>query len=198
MDTAARIDILRRSGFSPQTTAAILGVDYAEVQQFASDPSDVPDAPGGSALTPVTFDGGIVGPEVDGSLAPTDGNEQQPFTESPFGTPWVYQGFEPESGDLDISIPGGIYLTSFQVSFNHDDDTSRGMELRWTNQVDLDITMGSIFFGDGADAPLDTSFLEKSSWVKLPDGGVLNIYMGHDASTPQSPEATVRLARVAA
>lgn len=47
MDTALRIEILRRSGFATQTIAAILGVDPAEVHASALDPADVPDIGGG-------------------------------------------------------------------------------------------------------------------------------------------------------
>lgn len=53
MDTALRIEILRRSGFATQTIAAILGVDPADIHASALDPEDVPDIGGGgsSALT---------------------------------------------------------------------------------------------------------------------------------------------------
>lgn len=47
MDTALRIEILRRSGFATQTIAAILGVDPAEIHASALDPADVPDIGGG-------------------------------------------------------------------------------------------------------------------------------------------------------
>ena len=47
MDTSERIQILRQSGHSALDVAAILGVGYEEIKQYATDPSDVPVISGG-------------------------------------------------------------------------------------------------------------------------------------------------------
>lgn len=55
MDTALRIEILRRSGFATQTIAAILGVDPSEIHASALDPEDVPEIGGGGSAVLTSF-----------------------------------------------------------------------------------------------------------------------------------------------
>jgi hypothetical protein len=49
MDTATRIDILRRSGLAPRVVAATLGIDMEDVLDFESNPAAIP-AVGPAAL----------------------------------------------------------------------------------------------------------------------------------------------------
>jgi hypothetical protein len=86
MDTATRIQILRQSGHSAQDVAAILGVDYAEVKQYAADPTDVPalggGGGGGAVLTKAWKPGRFYGPDFvtfgSGSMS-TDNAQYVPF-----------------------------------------------------------------------------------------------------------------------
>lgn len=112
MDTAARIEILRRSGFSPQTIAAIVGVDYAEVQQFSADPADVPEVTGGGGGAAVSLYASQSTIVPSGDISATDlplGNESL-----------VAEGIEAEVGSPDFDVPAGIYLVRFNLVLGWD------------------------------------------------------------------------------
>lgn len=168
MDTAARIDILRRSGFSPQTVAAIVGVDYAEVQEFASDPSDVPPAPGGGGAAPVSA-------KVFWLFGDPDFVAQETLDYADATGQSVYVGATVDDADsTKLWLPAGIYSYSsgFNWNIQSQEGTYRGFTLSFGYDEgdgvvpdQLNVATGDGSFGaDGTEVPVAVSSLSRLGW----------------------------------
>lgn len=165
MDTAARIDILRRSGFSPQTVAAIVGVDYAEVQQFAADPSDVPSAGGGAAAyAAVTWS--FTDPDFVADGGTLD------FSDATTST---LVGVEVDADDSTrLLLPVGTYNLQGSVNWNvqSDEGTYRGFSMNPNYDEGnglvppgVNVAMGAGSIGaDGAEVPVAVASLSRAAW----------------------------------
>lgn len=207
MDTSERIQILRQSGHSPQAVAAIIGVDYEEVQQYAADPSDVPaisgGGGGGDGLEPVLVKQSWH--YEDPAFVPGD-NSPLSFEDAyPNGA--VLTGAEVDSDPTKIWLPPGVYnyyvwysidssnhsgtYFAAQLNFNYDEGSG-------VVPPQLSVQAGEGVLGvEGDPIPMSMSYLDRNSWGVAEIPFYLQYAFGHDF-TNLTGDGGFTLARVGA